>query len=92
MATQISPTSAPRDWSTLIGRCYMNPLLDYSLIVAAISIPFVIWVLIQPSITPQEFRTKVIVFLFFNYAHFVASTVRLYTKPGEIPSRTWATI
>ena len=92
MATQITPTSAPRDWSALIGRCYMNPILDYSLIGAAISIPFVIWVLLDPSITPQSFKTKVIVFLFFNYAHFAASTVRLYTKPGEIPSRTWATV
>jgi hypothetical protein len=59
----------------------MNPILDYSLIGAAISIPFVIWVLLDPSITPQSFRTKVIVFLFFNYAHFAASTVRLYTNP-----------
>ncbi|MFK7768158.1 MAG: hypothetical protein AB8B55_13120 [Mariniblastus sp.] len=90
MATQISPTTATptkRDWSPLIGRCFMNPTLDYLLIGSGLSIPFVIWALLDPSITPATFQTKVIIFLFFNYAHFASSTVRLYTKPGEIPSR-----
>ncbi len=91
MATQIASTTVPaKDWSTLIGRCYLHPVLDYLLIGSALSIPFVIWVLLDPSITPQSFQTKVVVFLFFNYAHFASSTVRLYTKPGEIPARAWA--
>lgn len=63
MATQITPTSAPRDWSALIGRCYMNPSLDYSLIGAAISIPFVIWVLLDPSFVFFDSETKVKHFL-----------------------------
>ena len=90
MATQISPSTAvpnKRSWSTLIGRCYMNPALDYLLIGSGLSVPFVIWALLDPSITPGSFQVKIIIFLLFNYAHFASSTVRLYTKPGEIPSR-----
>lgn len=89
MSTQVasSTTTVKRDWTPIIGNCFLNPWLDYLLIGAALSIPFVIWVLIDPSITPKEFQTHVIVYLFLNYTHFAASTVRLYTKPGEVPSR-----
>ncbi len=87
MATQIATSVPARTWSPLVGRCFLNPTLDYLLIGAGISLPFIAWVLLDPSITPQSFQTKVIIFIFFNYAHFAASTVRLYTKPGEIPSR-----
>jgi hypothetical protein len=89
MATQVASTT-PKDWTPLIGKCFLNPWLDYLLIGAALSIPFVIWAYLDPSITPTERRTHLIVYLFLNYTHFAASTVRLYTKPGEIPSRNFA--
>ena len=88
MSTQIVSSQAPpKDWSPLIGRCFLNPWLDYLLIGAALSIPFLIWVILDPSITPTDLKTKTLIYLFLNYAHFASSTIRLYTKPGEIPNR-----
>ena len=59
----------------------MHPAIDYLLVGSAISIPFCIWVLLDPSITPDG-RTQTFAFVFLNYAHFASSTVRLYTKRG----------
>ena len=88
MSTQTVTTPvATRDWSPIIGRCFLNPWLDYSLIGAALSLPFLFWVILDPSMTPTDLRTKTLVYLFLNYTHFASSTIRLYTKPGEIPHR-----
>ena len=43
-------------------------------------IPLVLW---MPSLTPTDRRTTLAIYLVFNYAHFAASTVRLYSKPGN---------
>ncbi|MEM7785594.1 MAG: hypothetical protein AAF939_04400 [Planctomycetota bacterium] len=88
MSTQIARTPVEsKDWSPLVGKCFLNPWLDYLLIGAGLSLPFLCWVMIDPSITPTDLKTKTMVYLFLNYAHFASSTVRLYTKPGEIPNR-----
>jgi len=64
-----------------VGNTFIHPVVDYLLVGGAISIPFVIWVLLDPSITPSA-KIQTGAFVFLNYAHFASSTVRLYTKRG----------
>jgi len=78
------------DWAPLIGRCYMNPFWDYALIGSAVTIPAIILVLMYPELTPESMSIKRNCFLLFNYAHFASSAVRLYTKPGDVPHRAFA--
>jgi len=63
--------------------CFIHPLVDYLLVGGALSIPVVALAVDYPSITPQDRATLLTVFLLFNYAHFAASAVRLYTKPED---------
>lgn len=81
-------TRAP--WAPFLGRTFLGPWPDYLLIGAAISVPFIVWAVLDPSITPTDFATQTAVFLIVNNAHFASSTVRLYSKPGSVPARRFA--
>lgn len=80
------PASTTRStWlSSLAGRCFLNPLVDYALIGGGLSLLVIPYVLRNPHVTPTDEMTRLLVFLTFNYAHFAASTVRLYSKPGNM--------
>lgn len=79
--------------STLVGRTFINPFFDYLLIGGGLSLVVVIIILLDPKGT--EFistGTLPYFFLLSNSAHFAASTVRLYTKPGTYQSLPFVTM
>jgi hypothetical protein len=82
VATAAPPVLQPAQKKSMLGRPIVNPLVDYLFVGGAITVPIFIATYFFPNLTPTgdgiTFRT----FIFFNAAHFAASTVRLYTKPG----------
>lgn len=76
--------------SGLVGKCFMHPLIDYLLVGGGITIPIFAALFFFPSLGP--INPPIYVFLLINGAHFAASTLRLYTKPGakeEFPFLSW---
>jgi len=69
-------------FSSMVGRCFMHPLIDYALIGGGITIPIFLAIYFFPGITPDNQQITLRSFLLINGAHFAASTLRLYTKPG----------
>jgi hypothetical protein len=82
LAVAVAPTGRP----TWVGRTFVSPLFDYLVIGGPLSLVAVgAFLLIGPmGVTPAHL---VWVILFANSAHFAASTLRLYTKPGAV--RQW---
>jgi hypothetical protein len=79
-----------RPW---VGRCLVNPVIDYAFVGGAITIPIFVAIYFFPSLTPTSGGITLRSFMLINGAHFAASTVRLYTKPGaqkEFPVLCWA--
>jgi hypothetical protein len=77
---------------SLVGKCFMHPLVDYLFVGGAITIPVFIALYFLPGITPARASITLRAFIFLNGAHFAASTVRLYTKPGakrDFPFLSW---
>jgi hypothetical protein len=71
----------------------VNPVVDYLFVGGAITIPIFIATYYFPSLTPTSDSVVLRTFILFNGAHFAASTLRLYTKPGakkEFPLLSWA--
>jgi len=69
--------------AALIGRTFVHPLFDYVLIGGALSLVIIGAVVLDPEILPFFTPEDFIYFVFLsNNAHFAASTIRLYTKPG----------
>jgi hypothetical protein len=78
---------------SLVGRCLVNPVVDYLFVGGAITVPIFILTYFFPQLTPTNADITMRIFIVFNGAHFAASTVRLYTKPGaqkEFPLLSWA--
>ena len=76
--------------AALIGRTFLHPAIDYALIGGGLTIPIFIAVLTNPPEGPRP--SPIWLFLLINGAHFAASTVRLYTKPGAkegLPFLSW---
>jgi len=73
--------------TVLTGRCFVHPLLDYLLIGGGLSLLVTAIVVMNPM-RPEllGIGTMAWIVLFSNGAHFAASTVRLYTKPGAAGS------
>jgi len=66
-----------------VGRAFVNPTFDILFIAGGLSLVF------GALVYGTGFRisgdaTLTLVLLFANFAHFAASTVRLYTKPGAV--------
>jgi len=81
----MAATVAPRDTlaQRLVGRTFVHPVFDYLLIGGGLSllvIPLVYAYAGDSSLVSFELLPWFI--LFSNSAHFAASTVRLYSKPG----------
>jgi len=73
---------ATRATGSMLGKCFISPLVDYSFVGGAITLPIFAALYFFPALTPGNADLTLRTFLFFNGAHFAASTVRLYTKPG----------
>jgi hypothetical protein len=73
----------PRTVAALIGPSFVHPLFDYLVIGGGLSLAVTVAVLRYPQY-PQVIGlgTLALFILVSNSAHFAASTVRLYTKPG----------
>ena len=74
----------------LVGKTFMHPLIDYLLVGGGITIPIFTAFYFFPALAPVS--PPIYVFLLINGAHFAASTLRLYTKPGarqEFPFLSW---
>lgn len=88
-----SPASAsprPLGVSALVGRCFMHPAVDYLFVGGGITFPVLIGLYFLGA--AATFTPSIYLFLLINGAHFAASTVRLYTKPGatrEFPILSW---
>src|SRR5258708_14282781 len=77
---------------SLLGRPLVHPLIDYSLVGGAITIPIFIAIYFFPGLTPTSQGITLRSFLLINGTHFAASTLRLYTKPGarkQFPFLSW---
>jgi len=88
-----SRTAEPAKRSSLLGRPIVNPVVDYLFLGGAITVPIFIATYFFPFVTPTNADIVLRTFIVFNGAHFAASTLRLYTKPGarkEFPLLIWA--
>src|SRR5262245_41645844 len=77
---------------SLLGRPIVNPVVDYLFLGGAITVPIFVVTYFFPSLTPTNANLVLRTFIVFNGAHFAASTLRLYTKPGarkEFPLLSW---
>jgi hypothetical protein len=79
---QVATTNPRTAAFPVIGRCFMNPLVDYLLIGGGLSliVTAVVFARGTQMLLPLTWLPWFI--LLSNSAHFAASTVRLYTKPG----------
>jgi len=84
----MSQKPVPRSLSAaLSGRTFVHPAFDYMLIGGGLSLIVTAIVLMHPA-GGNLFSAAVMfyVVMLSNSAHFAASTVRLYTKPGAVAS------
>lgn len=85
-------TSAPTTRQALIGRMFVNAPIDYLLVGGGITLPLFAALYLWPWLNPVNGTITWGTFFAVNAAHFAASTVRLYTKPGarqELPFLSW---
>lgn len=84
---------APSFVATLLGRSFVHPLFDYLLIGGGLSLIFFAIVLASPQRGDLIDAAMIPYFaLLSNSAHFAASTVRLYTKPGTYEALPFLTM
>ncbi len=77
----------------LIGRSFVHPLFDYLLIGGGLSLVATVVAVLYPQHTELlGLTTLAYLVLLSNSAHFAASTVRLYTKPGTYRSLPFLTM
>ena len=94
-ATAIPIPSRPSPFGnpqSLVGKTFMHPAIDYLLVGGAITIPIFIAVYFYPGLASFDPSFTIYTFILINGAHFAASTLRLYTKPGakeEFPFLSW---
>jgi len=70
-----------------IGRTFVSPGFDLLLIGGGLTYPLALWLVWDVSSAATSIALAIpIVALLVNQAHFAASTVRLYTKPGAFES------
>jgi hypothetical protein len=81
-----------REPRALVGRTFVNPPVDYLFVGGGITIPIFATLYFFPRLNPVNNEIPYGFFIAINGAHFAASTVRLYTKPGarqEFPFVSW---
>jgi hypothetical protein len=81
-----------RGWAWPLGRSFVSPLFDLMFIAGGLSLVFGA----VAYLGGRQFASDAdlaLVLLFGNFAHFAASTVRLYTKPGAFKQLgAWLTV
>lgn len=82
IASPDPPLYRERAGTALIGRTFLNPWVDYLFVGAGISLPLFALLYLFPRLNPVSGQVPYGLFIAINGAHFAASTVRLYTKPG----------
>lgn len=70
----------------VLGNAFFSPLTDALFICGGFSLPLLLWVSLAPRVEDGDVSARLALFAFANFAHFAASTVRLYTKPGTVSS------
>ncbi len=78
--------------TVLLGRCFVHPVFDYLFIGGGLSLIVTAIMLLNPARAEIVDQAALPYFLLLsNSAHFAASTVRLYTKPGTDQSLPFLT-
>ncbi len=76
-----------------LGRAFLSPLLDLLTIGGGLTFPLALWLWWDgASAAALVGLWAPVLVLLFNQAHFAASTVRLYTKPGAFQSFPFLTM
>jgi hypothetical protein len=83
------PRLAARGWRW--GRAFIHPAFDLAVIGGGLSFALVAWLLVYGTRGPS-LATMWVLALMINSAHFAASTVRLYTKPGAVREMPFVTL
>lgn len=85
-----SATAAPR---LQVGRTFVSPGFDLLLIGGGLTYPLVLWLFWDGASAAAWIGLSIpVIALLVNQAHFAASTVRLYTKPGAFQSLPFLTM
>jgi hypothetical protein len=93
-ATAIEPGPG-KGWPLQLGRSFVHPLFDYLVIAGGLSLLVTAVVFWQgPGLDWGGSRATLlaVLILISNSAHFAASTVRLYTKPGAFRDLPFLTL
>jgi hypothetical protein len=86
-------TAAPGASRFGLGRTFVGPAFDLLLIGGGLTVPLLAW-LLASQVAAVAFLGAhfALLALLLNQAHFAASTVRLYTKPGAFRDLPFATM
>lgn len=88
-----APVAQRPPFARLAGRVFVHPSFDYLLIGGGLSLIVTALVVTSPHYADILDSTTLPYFILLsNSAHFAASTVRLYTKPGAYDSRPFVTM
>jgi hypothetical protein len=91
MTTLALPQPQPSAFS--LGRTYLHPALDYLVIGGGLSLLVTTLIAVRGSAQSEWVAASLpLIVLLSNLAHFAASTVRLYTKPGAFVSHRFLTM
>ena len=82
-AVPAAPATSPSIGARLLGRTFVHPLFDYAIIGGGLSLLVTAFLVAAPKgrlLVSSAAMSYLL--LLCTSAHFAASTVRLYTKPG----------
>jgi hypothetical protein len=83
------PATAPLQ----LGRPFVGPAFDFLAVGGGLTFPLLAWLWWdETSVAEVVGLSAPLLVLLFNQAHFAASTVRLYTKPGAFESFPFLTM
>ena len=89
------PGAARRPPVVHLGRAFVHPLFDLLIIGSGLSLaltPVFLWSTHSPALGQRLELWLPLLVLVSNSAHFAASTVRLYTKPGALREMPFLTL
>lgn len=89
------PDTALRPPVVHVGRAFVHPLFDFLIIGSGLSLaltPLFLWSTRAPELGARLELWLPLLVLVSNSAHFAASTVRLYTKPGAFREMPFLTL
>ncbi len=82
-----------RPGALVVGRSFGPPAFDLLVIAGGLTFPLALWLLLSGATAAAAIGVSLpVVVLLANQAHFAASTVRLYSKPGAFESLPFLTM